>query len=598
MTTFSEIEFFGSLKAGVISRITDSILGDTTKQLLRPIFQNAIANSSCVAAHVWSVEPRKERLILLDQVVRTAVRSSIEDVVDTARCVTGIAFETRQPTLSRLDKNAEREYCNDELKRELGLQSLLSIPLRNIGNPHQVTYVVDLAFCFAWDDSDKPEFYGSEFRNYASLLASHIETNLRERSVRMSSRLTQSLGSLDRLTPESGCLVLATTIMKAVVADQVTIFMENWNSTSLTCRADTSWAPKATTSRNSENVTQEAPSTGVIEVWRTNREALFPNTTCDLEYAILGSTEEPHIASAILVPLHDVGGKCRGVVRCIKNRVANGNWRNPFSYEDIAVVEAMVRSFAPPLEIMLQSQVHSRSLSNLAHELRVPVVALRAVHERMEREYAEGKDWFKFRYPYFDEVHTFTSVMQRLLRQLDVARIGPEQIHLAIRPTKLLSEIIQPALRHMEPILRQHGMRSSQFDHDGFEKLPPIDVDAGLLIQVVFNLLENMVKYYPKNISPRTFSGSIVCERSYGRLDLVFTDNGSGIDESEREKIFEHGFRSPSARRTNVQGTGLGCWLAREIVRRHHGEISVRTARPLSLELHLPHPRLRNVAGL
>ena len=81
-----------------------------------------------------------------------------------------------------------------------------------------------------------------------------------------------------------------------------------------------------------------------------------------------------------------------------------------------------------------------------------------------------------------------------------------------------------------------------------------------------------------------------------GAIDIVFSDNGDGIVEADRERIFDYGYRSEGAERSNVSGTGLGCWLAREIAKRHGGELSVRSvARPFEIVLRLRDTRLRAV---
>jgi signal transduction histidine kinase len=58
-----------------------------------------------------------------------------------------------------------------------------------------------------------------------------------------------------------------------------------------------------------------------------------------------------------------------------------------------------------------------------------------------------------------------------------------------------------------------------------------------------------------------------------GKLSVAFKDKGIGIDKDELEKVFDRFYRAKDARVSQITGTGLGLPIAREIVRRHGGDI-------------------------
>ncbi len=577
----------------IFAHSTDVMAGKSADETMRPVIELALKKLDCCLVHVWSVDPRREKLVLVAQGASRQFQAEVIDVLDVATSYTGIAFETRQPQVhTDLNGVDGRQFCNYELRDELGLKSFVSLPIRNIGNPHQVTIIINLYFDFVLPEVLKERPFANEFRSYSTVLATSFESNLRERAFRMSARVSQSLGRIERLTPESGCAAFARTVREAIDADWVTVLLENWNESAVVRQADDF-------RKGIKKVEEPSVPAEITNVWRNNREFLSPNVAADRDKAELVDSDETNIASAILVPLHDVRGSCKGVVRCVNfKRMDTVPWRRRHSYDDIAVVESMERAFAPPLDMLLESQMRDVSLRNLAHELRVPVVALRAVHERMEREYEDGKVWFKFRYPYFNEAHTFTSLMQRLLRQLEITRIGPDKIAMTRIRTRLLPDVIQPAIRFILPVLRQHRMGSHQIKHDGFEDVPWIKVDRELLTQLVFNLLDNMVKYFPKSRPGSEFEGRITCKKRIGSIEIAFSDNGPGISKLDIDRIFDFGYRSENADQSNVQGSGLGCWLAKEIARRHGGDLKVHSCLPFELVLKLPHPGIRTIEGL
>ena len=98
-----------------------------------------------------------------------------------------------------------------------------------------------------------------------------------------------------------------------------------------------------------------------------------------------------------------------------------------------------------------------------------------------------------------------------------------------------------------------------------------IDGDRDRLAQVIGNLLSNAIKYSPAGGAVR-----VHVELEGDRAVLMVNDQGMGIDEADRERVFEKFFRSSEAS-ARIAGTGLGLAVAREIVETHGGEIRVQS---------------------
>jgi two-component system sensor histidine kinase VicK len=98
-----------------------------------------------------------------------------------------------------------------------------------------------------------------------------------------------------------------------------------------------------------------------------------------------------------------------------------------------------------------------------------------------------------------------------------------------------------------------------------------IDGDRDRLAQVIGNLLSNAIKYSPAGGAVR-----VHVELEGDRAVLMVNDQGMGIDEEDRERVFEKFFRSSEAS-ARIAGTGLGLAVAREIVETHGGEIRVQS---------------------
>jgi two-component system, OmpR family, phosphate regulon sensor histidine kinase PhoR len=97
---------------------------------------------------------------------------------------------------------------------------------------------------------------------------------------------------------------------------------------------------------------------------------------------------------------------------------------------------------------------------------------------------------------------------------------------------------------------------------------PVAEADAALLEQVIVNLLDNATKYGSPGAEVR-----VVVERARSHVRLAVVDSGPGVPAADRERIFEKFFRSDPDQASGVGGSGLGLYIARELVRRMRGRI-------------------------
>ena len=104
------------------------------------------------------------------------------------------------------------------------------------------------------------------------------------------------------------------------------------------------------------------------------------------------------------------------------------------------------------------------------------------------------------------------------------------------------------------------------------ETEPDIDIrgDALLLQMMINNLLENAIKYSPKNATV-----SAVLKKNAPTVELVIKDEGPGIPESEKKKIFNRFYRIGNEATRKTPGTGLGLYLSRTIAGYHNADILV-----------------------
>ena len=110
--------------------------------------------------------------------------------------------------------------------------------------------------------------------------------------------------------------------------------------------------------------------------------------------------------------------------------------------------------------------------------------------------------------------------------------------------------------------------RQQELRCDAPEGLPLVVGDRSRLEQVMMNIIGNAVKYTPEGGHIRVTAGA-----EPDTVWMEVSDDGIGIPEKDRERIFDRFYRVDKARSRESGGTGLGLSIAKEIVDRHQGVI-------------------------
>jgi PAS domain S-box-containing protein len=206
-------------------------------------------------------------------------------------------------------------------------------------------------------------------------------------------------------------------------------------------------------------------------------------------------------------------------------------------------------------------------LAMLGHELRNPLAAISTAAELMRLSDGPA-NLTRSR----DIVARQAALMSRLVDDLlDISRINRGAIVLRTEEV-LLREIIERAVETARPLIDQRN-------HHLSIDLPPEPVylsgDRARLVQVVANLLNNAAKYTDPG-------GTIALSAFQDRADLLLCvrDNGIGLTEDLRARMFEPFVQAKDAFGRSLGGLGLGLTLVRKLVDLHSGRIEARSEGP------------------
>jgi two-component system sensor histidine kinase KdpD len=219
-------------------------------------------------------------------------------------------------------------------------------------------------------------------------------------------------------------------------------------------------------------------------------------------------------------------------------------------------------------------RLRSTLLSSVSHDFRTPLAAITGAASSLlgDATLAEPA-----RAELVRTIHEEAGRLNRIVANLlDMTRLESGSLRLK-REWHSLEELVGSAVGRIEKSL--DGRR---LDIALPADLPLVSVDAVLLEQLFFNLLENGVKY-----TPATATLEISAARRDGEVEVGVANDGPALPPGEEDRIFEKFFhRSPPAR----SGVGLGLAICRAIVEAHGGRIWAenRPARGVAFRFRLP----------
>jgi two-component system sensor histidine kinase KdpD len=207
---------------------------------------------------------------------------------------------------------------------------------------------------------------------------------------------------------------------------------------------------------------------------------------------------------------------------------------------------------------MESERLRNSVLSAISHDLRTPMSVLVGLADSMFLTQPP---------PTGPQAEIARSLKEEALRisgqvnnLLDMARLQSGRVELN-RQWQPLEEVVVSALKTLERAFAEHRIKVS-LD----ENLPLVNIDSVLIERVIYNLLENTVKYTPPGSSVEI--GANVRERT---VEVWVDDNGPGLPEGKEEVIFKKFERGQPEGAT--RGVGLGLAICRAIVEAHGGEI-------------------------
>jgi two-component system sensor histidine kinase VicK len=246
-------------------------------------------------------------------------------------------------------------------------------------------------------------------------------------------------------------------------------------------------------------------------------------------------------------------------------------------YCDIAA-SYVQKSADSPIEVLLvifdQTDNYSEEEEGLSfialavHELRAPLTILKGYIEVFEEELSEDLD---------PEMQSFMKKMKVAAENLtafvgnilNVARVEHNQLSLKLHEEDW-KETLTAIVSNMQLRASVHGKTLELTIPEG---LPKVGIDKVSIAEVVINLIDNAIKYSPKDKTNIKINVALTTENL---IETTIQDFGVGIPEAVMPHLFEKYSRN-YRNKANITGTGLGLYLSKALVAAHGGNIWVRS---------------------
>jgi signal transduction histidine kinase len=324
---------------------------------------------------------------------------------------------------------------------------------------------------------------------------------------------------------------------------------------------------------------------GTVRMWAFGSDSLLTYGDSEFlgrSYMALG------VAAIVAVALSCVMGYliARSLGHPIKRialtaqRIRNGDLSartNLQGYDEIGQLGATFDDMAANLEKDIK--LEHRLTSDVAHELRTPLMAMLSTVEAMQDEVLPA-----------DEEHLaiVADETKRLARLVDamlqLSRMENGSTRFEPEETDVVW-LVRSIVESQEQLFADRELKLRFSDETGHKDCRA-EMDADMIRQAVVNIMSNALRYTPEG-------GWVVVSVCQDRSDVLISvsDTGIGIAREDLNRVFSRFWRSDASRERESGGLGVGLALTKEIIDRHHGYVRVDSelGHGTTFTLYIPH---------
>ena len=213
-------------------------------------------------------------------------------------------------------------------------------------------------------------------------------------------------------------------------------------------------------------------------------------------------------------------------------------------------------------------QLRANLLRSISHDLRTPLTSISGNADTLLHSYdvLDGQTRKQIFTDIYDDAQWLTGLVENLL---SITKIADGSVKLRLSD-QVVDDIVSESLRHIDRRSAEHHITVDCGDEPLL-----VRVDAGLIMQVLINLVNNAVKYTPAGSNIR-----ITAIPRENMAEICVRDNGPGIPDELKERVFEMFFTGGNPIGDSRRSLGLGLTLCQAIIHAHNGEMTLKDNSP------------------
>ena len=213
-------------------------------------------------------------------------------------------------------------------------------------------------------------------------------------------------------------------------------------------------------------------------------------------------------------------------------------------------------------------QLRANLLRSISHDLRTPLTSISGNADTLLHSYnvLDEQTRKQIFTDIYDDAQWLTGLVENLL---SITKIADGSVKLRLSD-QVVDDIVSESLRHIDRRSAEHHIAVDCGDVPLL-----VRVDAGLIMQVLINLVNNAVKYTPAGSNIR-----ITAIPRENMAEICFSDNGPGIPDELKEHVFEMFFTGGNPIGDSRRSLGLGLTLCQAIIHAHNGEMTLKDNSP------------------
>ena len=213
-------------------------------------------------------------------------------------------------------------------------------------------------------------------------------------------------------------------------------------------------------------------------------------------------------------------------------------------------------------------QLRANLLRSISHDLRTPLTSISGNADTLLHSYGMLDEQTRKQVftDIYDDAQWLTGLVENLLSITKITD-GSVKLHLS---DQVIDDIVSEALRHIDRRSAEHHITVDCGDEPLL-----VRVDAGLIMQVLINLVNNAVKYTPPGSNIR-----ITAIQQEKAAEICVSDDGPGIPDERKELVFKMFFTGSNLIGDSRRSLGLGLTLCQAIIHAHHNEMTLKDNLP------------------